>query len=339
MGFDRIIGQSELKQRMAAEISSKRGNTYIVSGPAGSGKSLIAEELARGFLCEHPGSNGACGKCNCCTYTENGSNSDLVRIDVKKNESNIPVDRIREEVVGDYETAPRFSPNKVYLIDADYIGVEAQNALLKSIEEPPANVIFILEVTNADTLLPTIQSRAVDYKIKPYSTDEVKKIARLCGVEEDDAELDLLAEFADGIPGRAVKLASDDSFTKLKDDLLDLVLGMSGRPISDAILMSEEIFGEYKDDQGEPVILLLWILGDLMKLATDIDCERVRFVTDRTAMEKFVVAHREVTAREIGRAVEAVNDFMADRKVNVSYDAAVTAMILKIHGEFNKCPR
>ena len=336
MGFDRIIGQEALKKRMGAEVLSKRGNTYIVSGPSGSGKTFIAGELAKSFICSHPTSNGECGSCDSCRSLGAGANTDLVRIAPDKGEKNIPVDRIRDDVVGDYETAPRFSPHKVYIIDADHIGVEAQNALLKSIEEPPANVIFILEVTNTDTLLPTILSRAVEYKILPYSVEEVKAIVKSEGIDIADADLDIASEFADGIPGRAVKLASDESFGKLKDDLMDLILDMRGAKISDVLDRSDEIFGEYKDNYMEPVILLLWIFGDLMKLMADIDCDRIRFTSARTRLEKYIVTHKEIGQKEIGRACEAVNAFVADRKVNVGYDGCVNLMILKIYKEFNK---
>ncbi len=336
MGFDRIIGQDRLKSRMSAEVKSRRGNTYIVSGPQGSGKTYIASELARSFICQNPTDNGACGKCSSCIYAGNGSNSDLIRIEPQKNEDRISIDRIREEVVGDYETSPRYSPNKVYVIDADHIGVESQNALLKSIEEPPADVIFILEVTNTDTLLPTIMSRAVEYKILPYTSDEVKEIIRAEGMDIPDSELDMLADLADGIPGRAVRFAQDEAFSELKDSLMGFVLGMNGMRISDAILKGEEIFGEHKDNYLEPTILLLWILGDLMKLRADIDCDRIIFASDRARLERFVVSDDTAGLKEIGRATEAVNGFIEHRKINVNYDGSVTEMIIKIYKEFNK---
>ena len=321
---------------MASEVVSRRGNTYIVSGPAGSGKTLIATELAKGFLCESPTSDGACGKCRCCTYSENNTNPDFIRVLPEKEGSLITIDRIRELVVGDYETAPRFSPNKVYLIDGDSLGKESQNALLKSIEEPPEDVVFIFEVTNTDSLLPTIQSRAAEYKIRRYSNDEVKTILKSLDRNIDDSELSVMADFADGIPGRAIKLTEDETFADLKADVMDLVLKIPGSGITETLKRADEIFGAYKERYLEPVILMLWLLSDLMRLVTDIDCESVRFGTDRTRLEKFVVANPEITAKEIGRAIEAIGDLCADRKVNVNYDGCVAVMMLKTYKEFNK---
>jgi len=336
VGFDRIIGQEILKTRMASEVMSKRGNTYIVSGPEGSGKTLIAEELAKGFLCQSPTKEGACGKCRCCIYSDNNTNPDLVRVEPEKEGAVISVDRIRELVVGDYETAPRFSPNKVYLINGNYLGKESQNALLKSIEEPPSDVVFIFEVTNSDTLLPTIRSRAAEYKIRRYRTEEVKKILALAGKDADDAELSVMTDFADGIPGRALKLADDESFAQLKADIMDLILGLCGSSVTETLKRADEVFGEYRDRYLEPVILMIWLLGDLMRLVSDIDCESIRFEGDRTRLEKFVVANAGITQKEIGRALEYIGTFVADRKVNVSYDGTVAVMMLKIHKEFNK---
>jgi len=336
VGFDRIIGQDTLKARMASEVMSKRGNTYIVSGPEGSGKTLIAGELARGFLCREPGRNGACGKCRSCVYSENNTNPDLVRVEPEKEGSVISVERIRDLVVGDYETAPRFSPNKVYLINGNYLGKESQNALLKSIEEPPEDVVFIFEVTNTDTLLPTIKSRAAEYKIRRYGNEEVKQILKSAGKDIDDAAIDVMADFADGIPGRALKLADDETFANLKADIMDLILDMPGSGITGTLKRADEIFGEYKDRYIEPVILMIWLLGDLMRLVSDIDCESIRFEGDRARLERFVVVNSGITQKELGRALEYIGGFVSDRKVNVNYDGTVAVMMLKIHKEFNK---
>lgn len=335
MGFDRIVGQDNLKQRMASEVLSRRGNTFIVSGPEGCGKSLIASELAKALMCLEPGKNGACGKCRCCLYFDNGTNPDFIHIEPDKKASNIPVDRIREGVVGDYETAPRFSPNKVYLINGNYLGTESQNALLKSIEEPPADVAFIFEVTNTDVLLPTIQSRAVEYRVRAYSKEEVMKILSQLREGLSENELELLSDFADGIPGRAVRLSEDNTLSDLKADLLDLILGIPGSKVTPIIKKSDEIFAEYKENYLEPVILMIWIFQDLMRLVTDIDCESVRFRDDRTRLEKFVVANKKIGTKEIGKSLEAITTFVSDRKVNVNYDGSVTAMMLRIYKEFN----
>lgn len=321
---------------MASEVMSRRGSTYIVSGPSGSGKTFIAEELGKAFLCEDPGQNGACGKCRCCLYSENNTNPDIIRVEPEKEGSNITVDRIREAVVGDYETAPRFSPNKVYIINGDALGKESQNALLKSIEEPPSDVIFIFEVTNTDTLLPTILSRAAEYKIRPYEPEEVRKIISGIRPELSDDDLDMLSEFADGIPGRAIKLSEDDTFSELKDDIMELVLTMPEKKLHEVLLRAEEIFGGYQSNYQEPTILLMWLLGDIMRLVSDIDCESIRFGSDRMRIEKFTVSNPEIRQKEIGRAIGAIDQFVADRKVNVNYDGSVTAMMLKIYKEFRK---
>ncbi|MCR5060888.1 MAG: hypothetical protein K6A80_07675 [Saccharofermentans sp.] len=336
MSFDRIVGQQSLKKRMGKEIMARRGSTYIVSGASGCGKTLIAGELAAGFLCKDPSENGACGKCDCCRYLENETNPDLLRVGLGKNETIIPVDRIREKVVADYDMTPSVSPVRVNIIDGDHLGIESQNALLKSIEEPPADVIFIFEVTNTETLLPTILSRAVEYKVASYSSDEVKEIVKATCENVPEDELGLLADFADGIPGRAIRIATDESFINLKDDIVDMMLGMPGRSITDAIRNADEIFGEYKDRYLEPVTLMLWIIGDLMRLESDIDCESIRFTKDRIRLEKFIVSHKNIGIKEFGRVIEAINGFIADRKVNINYEGSVTAMTLRIYKEFNK---
>lgn len=297
---------------------------------------MLANEMAAMFLCDDPTPEGACGKCRCCIFTANGTNPDYIKVEPEKNASGIPVDTIRSAIVADYEIAPQFSRNKVYQINGNCLGVEAQNALLKSIEEPPENVIFIIETVNTDTLLPTIVSRAAEYKTVPLDDEDIKKFIRSVYPDIDDNELMLLADFADGIPGRAVKLREDEDFTGLKESVLELVLGMRGRTLTDTIKAGDEIFLNYKNRYMEPTVLLLWVLSDIMRLVVDIDCDRIRFSTDRARLEKYVAGNRSITTQKTGRAIEAVYSFVRDMKVNVNYEAIETAMIIKIYKELNQ---
>ena len=179
-------------------------------------------------------------------------------------------------------------------------------------------------------------SRAAEYKIRPYEPEEVRKIISGIRPELSDDDLDMLSEFADGIPGRAIKLSEDDTFSELKDDLMELVLTMPEKKLHEVLLRAEEIFGGYQSNYQEQTILLMWLLGDIMRLVSDIDCESIRFGSDRMRIEKFTVSNPEIRQKEIGRAIGAIDQFVADRKVNVNYDGSVTAMMLKIYKEFRK---
>jgi DNA polymerase-3 subunit delta' len=152
------------------------GHAYALTGPEGIGKKTLAHELARMLLCYESPEKAPCGMCNACKTLEAGSNPNLVRIAPKTQK--ILIEQIRV-LIDDIGVKPPYG-RKVYIIeDADRMTQQAQNCLLKTLEEPPAYAVIIMTVSHFASLLVTIRSRAAQIKLSRYTPQEIKQILEL----------------------------------------------------------------------------------------------------------------------------------------------------------------
>ena len=165
--FADIYGHEQIKEHLQNAIRlNKVSHAYIFNGPMGSGKKMTAGIFAETLQCERHGQE-PCGTCHSCIQSESGNQPDIIWVHHEKPGS-IGVDDVREQVIGDMQIKPYSSRYKIYIIDeAEKLTQQAQNALLKTIEEPPAYGIIILLTTNADTFLQTILSRCVRLDFRP----------------------------------------------------------------------------------------------------------------------------------------------------------------------------
>ena len=162
--FDEVKGQEAIVQTLKNQIIQNRiGHAYLFCGTRGTGKTTLAKIMARAVNCEHPVNGNPCGECETCKAIANGTSLNMVEMDAA---SNSGVDNIRE-LIKEVDYRPTRGKYKVYIIDeAHNLSPEAFNALLKTLEEPPEHVIFILATTEAHKILVTIMSRCQRYDFK-----------------------------------------------------------------------------------------------------------------------------------------------------------------------------
>lgn len=245
---------------MIESIQTKRiGHAYIFCGPDGIGRRTMAECFSRSLTCAEMGDR-PCGRCESCVLNENGTNPDIIYIRRKENKATIGVDDVRliqEEVL----TAPRFGAYKVIVFEnAEKMTVQAQNALLKTLEEPPEYIIMILISSNNSQILDTVKSRAVSVEFKRYSDSEILEAYKKQRKEEIDSRI--LCEYADGIIGRALSVADSNEYgdicNKITDNLKLLYEG-GGRALCDF----QNLFAEYSDKRELFFFILYSILRDI----------------------------------------------------------------------------
>ena len=154
MSFEKIIGNNKIKNELIKAFSTNSiAHSYIFSGQYGIGKKQIAIEFAKMILCLNK-DNAPCGKCKSCLELENDNNPDF---NIIKPDGKIKIDQIRQMLEKVYEK-PIISDKKVYIIDdAETMTVEAQNCLLKTLEEPPEYIVIILITSNESNLINTIK--------------------------------------------------------------------------------------------------------------------------------------------------------------------------------------
>ena len=220
--FHDIIGQEQIKEHLQNAISAKKiSHAYIINGEKSSGKEFIARVFAMTLQCEKGGTE-PCQECHSCKQAMTKNQPDIIYVRHEK-PNTISVDDIRTQVNNDIVIKPYSSRYKIYMIDeAEKMNEQAQNALLKTIEEPPAYAILILLTTNAAAFLPTILSRCVTLNIKAVPDEKIRGYL-MRKYQIPDYQADVCVAFAQGNVGKAIQLASSEEFNELKDAVLQLI--------------------------------------------------------------------------------------------------------------------
>ena len=228
MAFDGLLGQNKLKDHTAMLIKNGRlSHAYIFSGPAGIGKKTFAREFAKEVACVSPEDGRSCGKCKSCILAASGNNTDI-RMIASKDGKGPSVDTVRREICDDVAKAPLFSSRKIYVIEnGDGMNDPAQNALLKTLEEPPAYVMILILCDSVLPLLETIRSRSVIFELERYKDDEIvrayedlKNRFAAEGKNFYEKDRELLVAYADGIIGRIEDVCVSDTINETRKSIL-----------------------------------------------------------------------------------------------------------------------
>ncbi len=197
--FSEVEGQEHVVRTLQGALSLGRvSHAYLFAGPRGSGKTTIARLLAKTLNCEK-GANDSCGKCSLCVGVDASAGIDLIELDAASNRGIDEIRNIKESV----RSAPLQGKYKIFIIDEVHmLTKDAFNALLKTLEEPPAHVIFILATTEPYKVLPTVLSRVQRFDFRRLTRDQIinklKKIVKIEKIKVPDEVLSLVASNADG---------------------------------------------------------------------------------------------------------------------------------------------
>ena len=199
-GFDQVVGQEHVTTTLAnAVIHGRVGHSYLFCGPRGTGKTSTARILAKAVNCTGPDESRPCGSCSRCVSVQEGRFMDLIEMDAASNRGIDEVRNVRDKV----NLAPVEGRYKVYIIDEAHMLTEhASNAFLKTLEEPPPHVVFILCTTEPHKILPTIISRCQRFDFRRLTSESMLERLRLIcdmeGIEADTSALKILAHFSSG---------------------------------------------------------------------------------------------------------------------------------------------
>lgn len=337
MSFQRLIGQKDLKIRLKHEYLGDPNHAAIFTGAKGSGRHEFAREYAKALMCSSPTDDGACGKCNNCTYFDAGTHPDLIVL-ADPNKKTIKVDEVRNKVVSDVKICPQISRRKVYLIEGDELNEAGQNALLKSLEEPPANIIFILICEDSEKLLPTVLSRTVEYKLSSYSKDEIMDALRRKNKEEFDGkysedELKFTCEFSSNVLGKALDLLGDEELPSMRDKCFEIITNIGKEGYCATLTDRYSYFDANADNIREILLLMLWIFGDLSILKKDRNNKNITNTDKRDVMLKFLDDNPSVDLNKISKAAGHITTVFKRLDLNVNFLYAVGDMLLGIKKE------
>ena len=324
--YHTILGEEDLKGYFRSAVRTGNiSHAYILSGETGSGKRMIAEAFAAALLCKDPLGGEACGQCESCRRFQHHSHPDLVEI-IHENPNLIAVNEVREQLVNVVNIGPMEANYKVYLIeDAEKMNAAAQNAILKTIEEPPQFAVILLLTNNLDACLPTILSRCVKLETKPVA-EEVIKQHLMKYYNQTDYTAAAGAAFAQGNVGRAIELIQSEEFNEKKEKIIRLMQKlMTARDYE-----FEEEIKELKDDKEHIEetlnLMTIWFRDVLLYKATGSD-QFLIFHSERSLIRKQSVsssyAYLVGAFREIQNAREKL-------KSNVNFELTMSLMLMQL---------
>ncbi|MBD5452991.1 MAG: DNA polymerase III subunit [Lachnospiraceae bacterium] len=323
--FTDIIGQEQLKEHLQNAISmNKVSHAYIINGERSSGKEFIAKVFAAALQCEKGGVE-PCGECHSCKQALSGNQPDIIFVSHDK-PNTIGVEDIRAQINNDIVIKPYSSPRKVYIMnEGEKMTVQAQNALLKTLEEPPEYAVILILTANVDSLLPTILSRCVVLNMKPVPDNKVKKYL-MEDLAVPDYKANICVAFARGNIGKAKMLATSEEFEKVKEEAVTLVKYINDMEISEIVKAIKKI-SEYKFDVTDYLdILSVWYRDVLLFKATK-DANSLIFKDEIQYIRK--VADRS-TYEGIETIVKALQQAKRRLDANVNFDLTMELLLLTI---------
>lgn len=227
MAFGEIIGQETVIQHLQNALrTGSVSHAYILSGGRGSGRKMLAQSFAAALLCQDPavgedGTYEACGKCLSCLQAQSGNHPDILTLEREKAGS-IGVGEIRR-LRADMQIVPYSSEHKIYIVpDAERMTQQAQNALLKTLEEPPSYGVLLLLADGVTAFLPTVLSRCITLQLRPVSAQAIEQLLT-SRYDTPPEKARMCARFAGGLPGKAIRLSESEEFAAVRDRTVGLL--------------------------------------------------------------------------------------------------------------------
>lgn len=322
--FEEIIGQDHIKKHLQSAMSTNKiSHAYIIDGEKGIGKKMIANTFAKTLQCTES-TTTPCNRCISCKTYDTLNHPDTIMVKPSK-KTGIGVSDIREQINGDIHIKPYHYPYKIYIIDeADSMTEQAQNALLKTIEEPPAYALILLLSNNLNRFLPTILSRCVVLKMKPINdTLMTSYLASACDIPDSRAKL--IASFAQGNIGKGIKLVSSTTFMEMRDAMIKIV-DDTLKADDYGMLEISQRFDDYKDDIHDFLDLMLSWYRDLLlvkKLESD------ELLINRDKYKTLLKQGQVLSYNKISVMIQKINDAKVLLKHNSNYRLVIEMMLLQ----------
>ncbi|MBE5865872.1 MAG: DNA polymerase III subunit delta [Lachnospiraceae bacterium] len=323
--FTDIIGQEQIKEHLQNALTTKKiSHAYIINGEKSSGKEYIAKVFAMALQCEK-GELEPCQECHACKQALSNNQPDIIRVGHEK-PNTISVDDIRAQINNDVAIKPYSSPYKIYIVnEAEKMTPQAQNAILKTLEEPPEYAVILLLTSNVNALLPTILSRCVVLNMKPVADEKVRKFL-MEELKVPDYKADVCVAFARGNVGKAKALASSEDFENIKNEALSLLKYIQDMELHEIVAAIKKI-GEYKLEINDYFdIMAIWYRDVLLFKATK-DANHLVFREELGALRK--CAQRS-SYEGIEIVINALDTAKRRLDANVNFDLVMELLLLTI---------
>lgn len=330
MKFSEVIGQENAKKLLSLAVKNDViSHAYILSGEEGSGKMMLAEAFAAALMCERQDGE-ACGQCDCCKQTMNRNNPDVIYVTHEK-PTIISIEEIRDQVNNAVVVKPYKAKHKLFIVDdAQLIQEKGQNALLKTIEEPPEYATIMLLTTNANAFLPTILSRCIQIEMKPVK-DELIKEHLMMKHDVVDYQADICTAFAQGNVGKAISLAFDVEFSERKDRLIDFLIHIKSYGLYEISNFIKEMSEDKIIVEETLSLITLWMKDVLLYKTVG---QRDRLIFKKEA-DKIIKMAEKYSYEGINNVVSSVDEARDRLRYNVSFENTMELLFYNIKENTN----
>ncbi|QGU93827.1 DNA polymerase III subunit delta' [Clostridium bovifaecis] len=311
MSFENIIGHETIKSQIENSIvSGKFSHAHLITGEDGLGKSLIGREIALKIL----------GK------ETNRAYVDIMEWRTGKNKQSIGVDDIRA-IIKEVNKKPYEGDKKVVIVyEAHKMTAEAQNAFLKTIEEPPKGVTIILLSENLELILETIKSRCQIHKLKRLNLVEMREYVTREYPYLEEMEIRQVITFSEGIPGRSKFFLDDEAFKNLRNTIIKILLLLNGKE-KHIVKEYEEFFYKYKDQWEEVLSCFVSYVRDVIVYK---EMGKSEVIINNDKIEEIKELSNIYSFKELSKIVDIINDVREKLERRVNSALAFNMMLLKM---------
>ncbi|MDD6267851.1 MAG: DNA polymerase III subunit delta' [Clostridium sp.] len=322
--FRDVVGHESIIGHFKSSIEQgKVAHAYLIHGEKGTGKKMLAGLFAKTLQCEAGGTD-PCGTCRSCIQCDSGNQPDIIWVTHEK-PTVISVDDIREQVNNDIIIKPYSSRYKIYIIpEAELMNPQAQNALLKTIEEPPEYAIIMLLTNNLDKMLPTILSRCITLNLKPVGELDMMEYLSRMGIPQVKAKF--CVGFAFGNLGKAVRLATSEEYNEIKHDCVQILKDINRMEIYDLIDAVKKM-SKYKLDIYDYLDIMMMWYRDILMLKVSGSPDKLLFKEEYATLKQQA---NYISYEGIENVLKALDKVKVRLEANVNFDIAMELLLLTI---------
>jgi len=311
LSFESVIGHEEVKKQLYNSLSMGTiSHAHIFCGEDGIGKSILAKEFSVNII----------GKKEIKDYV------DIIELRITKGKQSIGISEVLN-MIDEINKKPYEGDRKVFIVyEADRMTVDAQNAFLKTIEEPPSGVFIILLCKSQEGILDTIKSRCQIHNLKRLNSKDIRLFLNRDFTELDKDKMEIMISFCDGIPGRATSFLNDALFMEIRSTVLDIIKACSNDKKHE-ILKYEEFFLKNKSIWRDILICFLYYIRDLIVYKETRD-ETLTINRDKILNIKELAD--VFSFNKLSGMIEVVNDTAQNLDKNVNIALAIDSMLLNM---------
>ena len=301
IGHEALI--NNFKQRC---LKNTLSHAHLIAGEEGVGKGKLANILAKFIL-----------------------NGDLDReyvdiINYSSEKSSFGVDDVRD-IIEEVYKKPFEKDKKVIIIhEGNKLTIQAQNALLKTIEEPPKGVYIIILCESLELILDTIKSRCEIYKLKPLTKSELYEYIKIKKFNYDENEIKSAIAFSEGVPGRIDRYFNDDKLRELRNNIVILIKNLNKNDL-EAILQQEESFSNLKNDKEEVLNIFGLFIRDIL---INKEIENEEFIINSDKLEDIKELTKEMSFKKLNNMIKTIEEARRNIKSNVSWGMMLRVMLI-----------